>query len=102
MQAPRFGYCVPTFALTDLDPVAVVEAAVEAEHLGFDSIWVPDHLSDLVDDWLVGTPDEVIRQIDVYRDLAVSHVLLWFVDYPSMRGPRLFAEQVLPALQGAF
>ena len=55
MQAPRFGYCVPIFAnpgpaffrtpaLTALDPVAAVEAAVEAERLGFDSVWVADHL----------------------------------------------------------
>ncbi len=54
-RAARFGYCVPMFAnpgaayfrtpaLTTLDPVASVEAAVEAERLGFDSIWAADHL----------------------------------------------------------
>ena len=42
MQAPRIGYCVPSFS--NLDPLAAVEAAVEAEHLGFDSVWVADHL----------------------------------------------------------
>src|SRR5215216_4453191 len=54
-QAPRFGYCVPMFAnpgaaffrtpgLTTLNPVASVEAAVESERLGFDSVWAADHL----------------------------------------------------------
>jgi hypothetical protein len=27
--------------------------------------------------------------------------MLWFIDYPSKNGPRLFAERVLPALRGA-
>src|SRR5215831_11073123 len=51
----KFGFCVPIFAnpgaaffrtpaATALDPVAAVEAAVEAERLGFDSAWVADHL----------------------------------------------------------
>jgi len=62
----------------------------------------PPRLADLVDDWLVGTPGDVIRQIQAYRDLGVTHFMLWFIDYPSMSGPRLFAERVLPALQGAF
>jgi hypothetical protein len=31
-------------AATSLDPVAAVEAAVEAERLGFDSVWTADHL----------------------------------------------------------
>src|SRR5688572_10606731 len=55
MQAPRFGYCVPMFAnpgaaffrvpgATSLDPAGAVAAAVEAEALGFDSVWTADHL----------------------------------------------------------
>lgn len=51
----RFGYCVPIFAqpggslfrtpnLPKLDGPAAVRAAVEAEALGFDSLWVADHL----------------------------------------------------------
>jgi alkanesulfonate monooxygenase SsuD/methylene tetrahydromethanopterin reductase-like flavin-dependent oxidoreductase (luciferase family) len=54
-RALRFGFCVPVFAMpgagffrtpawTALDPPAAVEAAVEAERLGYDSVWVADHL----------------------------------------------------------
>lgn len=55
MAEPRFGFCVPVFAnsgpaffrtpaWTALDPAAAVDAAVEAERLGYDSVWVADHL----------------------------------------------------------
>lgn len=60
----------------------------------------PPRMADLIDDWIVGTPDDVIDQIGVYRQLGVSHFMLWFIDYPSMQGPRLFAERVMPALRG--
>ena len=54
-MAPKFGFCVPLFAnpgaaffrtpaWTALDPHAAVDAAVEAERLGYDSVWVADHL----------------------------------------------------------
>src|SRR5215467_9730014 len=57
----KFGFCVPVFAnpgaaffrtpaATALDPQAAVDAAVEAERLGFDSIWVADHLMHGYDD----------------------------------------------------
>jgi alkanesulfonate monooxygenase SsuD/methylene tetrahydromethanopterin reductase-like flavin-dependent oxidoreductase (luciferase family) len=60
----------------------------------------PPRMADLIDDWIVGTPDDVIDQIGVYRQLGISHFMLWFIDYPSMQGPRLFAERVMPALRG--
>ena len=48
--------------------------------------------------WLFGTPDEVVDQLHVYRDLGVSHFMLWFLDAPDPAGVRLFAEKVRPAL----
>src|SRR6266568_8381551 len=61
MAEPRFGVCVPVFAnpgaafyrtprWTALEPGAAVDSAVEAERLGYDSIWVADHLMHGFDD----------------------------------------------------
>jgi len=52
-----------------------------------------------VDDWLVGTPEDVIRQLREYVALGLSHFMLWFVDFPGPGGMRLFAEQVAPAFR---
>lgn len=54
-RVTRFGLCVPVFAhpgasffrtpaWTTLDPAAAVDAALLAERLGYDSLWVADHL----------------------------------------------------------
>jgi alkanesulfonate monooxygenase SsuD/methylene tetrahydromethanopterin reductase-like flavin-dependent oxidoreductase (luciferase family) len=58
-------------------------------------------LSATVDDWLVGTPDEIVNQIHTYVGLGVSHFMLWFLDFPSLDGLRLFSERVMPALRSA-
>ena len=58
-------------------------------------------LSATIDDWLVGTPDDVIQQIRAYADLGVSHFMLWFLDFPSLNGMRLFSERVMPALRNS-
>jgi alkanesulfonate monooxygenase SsuD/methylene tetrahydromethanopterin reductase-like flavin-dependent oxidoreductase (luciferase family) len=55
-------------------------------------------LSAVVDDWLVGTPQSVAQQIRAYQDLGISHFMLWFLDFPSLDGLRLFASDVKPAL----
>jgi alkanesulfonate monooxygenase SsuD/methylene tetrahydromethanopterin reductase-like flavin-dependent oxidoreductase (luciferase family) len=53
-----------------------------------------------IDDWLIGTPDDIVRQLREYLALGVSHFMLWFVDFPSLDGLRLFAEQVAPEFRG--
>jgi alkanesulfonate monooxygenase SsuD/methylene tetrahydromethanopterin reductase-like flavin-dependent oxidoreductase (luciferase family) len=49
-------------------------------------------LSTVVNDWLVGTPEVVAQQLRAYQDLGVSHFMLWFLDFPSLDGMRLFKE----------
>lgn len=53
-------------------------------------------LSSIVDDWLVGTPESIREQLRTYTQLGISHFMLWFLDYPSLDGMRLFARQVMP------
>ena len=59
-----------------------------------------DHpLSEVADDWLVGTPDDVIHQLQPFIQLGISHFMLWFLDFPGLDGLRLFAERVLPVMR---
>jgi alkanesulfonate monooxygenase SsuD/methylene tetrahydromethanopterin reductase-like flavin-dependent oxidoreductase (luciferase family) len=67
---------------TSLSPADVPQPAVD--------------LATLEEQWLAGTPDEVIARIDAYRALGISHFMLWFMDFPNMEGVRLFAQSVLP------
>ena len=50
--------------------------------------------------WLIGTPDEIVEQIAAFAAQGVSHLMLWFVDFPALEGLRLFAEQVIPRWRG--
>jgi alkanesulfonate monooxygenase SsuD/methylene tetrahydromethanopterin reductase-like flavin-dependent oxidoreductase (luciferase family) len=61
----------------------------------------PRPLSALVPDWLAGSPDAVLAQIQEFAALGVTHFMLWFLDFPSLDGMRLFAEQVAPRLRAA-
>jgi alkanesulfonate monooxygenase SsuD/methylene tetrahydromethanopterin reductase-like flavin-dependent oxidoreductase (luciferase family) len=56
-------------------------------------------LGEVADDWLVGTPDDVIHQLQPFIQLGIRHFMLWFLDFPSLDGLRLFAERVLPAVR---
>ena len=49
-------------------------------------------------DYFVGTPNEVAQQIEAVADLGFERFQLMFVDYPSLDGLRLFADEVAPAL----
>jgi alkanesulfonate monooxygenase SsuD/methylene tetrahydromethanopterin reductase-like flavin-dependent oxidoreductase (luciferase family) len=59
----------------------------------------PRPLSALLPDWLVGSPESVLAQMQAYTALGVTHFQLWFLDFPSLDGMRLFAEQVAPRLR---
>jgi alkanesulfonate monooxygenase SsuD/methylene tetrahydromethanopterin reductase-like flavin-dependent oxidoreductase (luciferase family) len=45
---------------------------------------------------MVGTPDELVAQIQAYADLGFTHFVLRFADYPKTEGVELFIRDVLP------
>ncbi|MEM2926253.1 MAG: TIGR03560 family F420-dependent LLM class oxidoreductase [Candidatus Bathyarchaeia archaeon] len=49
--------------------------------------------------FIIGDPGVCIRRIEEYVKLGVSHIMLWFLDLPSMDGLRLFAKEVMPSFQ---
>jgi alkanesulfonate monooxygenase SsuD/methylene tetrahydromethanopterin reductase-like flavin-dependent oxidoreductase (luciferase family) len=52
--------------------------------------------ADFEQEFLIGTPPEIVRRLTEYADLGVTHFMLWFMDYPSLDGMRLFARSVRP------
>jgi alkanesulfonate monooxygenase SsuD/methylene tetrahydromethanopterin reductase-like flavin-dependent oxidoreductase (luciferase family) len=54
---------------------------------------------DLEQEFLIGTPDVIIRRLHEYTALGVTDFMLWFMDFPSLDGVRLFARDVMPAFR---
>ena len=52
-------------------------------------------LEDFKKSTLSGTPDECIKQLQVYVDLGVTYFMLFFGDLPRLDGLKLFAEDVI-------
>jgi hypothetical protein len=140
----HFGFCVPVFANPGmsffrtpcwerLEWPAVRDAVLECEALGYDSLFVADHMflgrdGAIFEGWtllaalagmttrlrlapirlcdsfrnpaltakMIATLDVVARRVQEYVDLGVGHFMLWFMDFPSLDGMRLFAHEVLP------
>lgn len=49
--------------------------------------------------WLLGAPDEVTRQIQAYLDVGITHVIMGVPTPFDLEGLRLFAAEVMPALR---
>ncbi len=47
---------------------------------------------------VAGTPDEVTRELQAFRDAGVEHFQMRFMDYPRTAGFERFVERVLPRL----
>ena len=45
---------------------------------------------------LIGTPEQVVDQLEPYDELGIDEVVCEFVDLPETTGPELFAEEVIP------
>ena len=52
--------------------------------------------ADFEQEFLIGTPPWIVQRLTEYVDLGVTHFMLWFMDFPSMEGVRLFARSVMP------
>ncbi|MFA5364341.1 MAG: TIGR03560 family F420-dependent LLM class oxidoreductase [Candidatus Bathyarchaeia archaeon] len=60
--------------------------------------WLPKgvELKEFMQTNFVGTPEDCIKQIQEYVDVGVTYFMLYFGDFPSLRGLKLFAQTVLP------
>jgi alkanesulfonate monooxygenase SsuD/methylene tetrahydromethanopterin reductase-like flavin-dependent oxidoreductase (luciferase family) len=50
------------------------------------------------EEFVIGTPDEVVAKLAAYGDMGVEEFICWFMDIPSTRSMELLATQVLPRL----
>ena len=66
------------------------------------SRYKPDNVSleDFKKTTLAATPDECIEQLQVYINLGVTYFMLYFADFPSTKGLKLFAEKVASRIGG--
>lgn len=52
------------------------------------------------DEFLIGTPDEVLAKLIAYRKLGIEEVICWFMDFPTLTSMQLMATVVMPQLPG--
>jgi len=50
-------------------------------------------------DFIIGTPNEVIEQIQSVRDIGFTKLQLMFLDFPKLDGIELFGDEVRPAFK---
>jgi alkanesulfonate monooxygenase SsuD/methylene tetrahydromethanopterin reductase-like flavin-dependent oxidoreductase (luciferase family) len=77
-------------AMADLTP-DTPPAADLAAYLSGATDTLPDSLTN---GNILGTPDEVIEQMQAYVDAGVNHFMLWFMDAPEESGMKLFMQEV--------
>jgi alkanesulfonate monooxygenase SsuD/methylene tetrahydromethanopterin reductase-like flavin-dependent oxidoreductase (luciferase family) len=68
--------------------IAIAETEVEAKKLA------KDRYSSIV-----GTPDQVVDQLQPFIELSIEYLMFEFVDFPSMVGSDLFEKEVIPKLK---
>jgi alkanesulfonate monooxygenase SsuD/methylene tetrahydromethanopterin reductase-like flavin-dependent oxidoreductase (luciferase family) len=47
---------------------------------------------------VAGSPDEVTRELEAFREAGVRHFQVRLMDYPSPAGLERFARRVMPRL----
>ncbi len=51
-----------------------------------------------LDSFIIGTRQEVTDKLKAYKDLGVTEVVCWFMDFPSDRSMRTLATEIRPLL----
>ena len=92
----KFGFCLPTFTFPDLDfktAGRIREFATRAETLGYDALWVPEHL--LTARGLYGTAWLSPLEVLSYAAGATSRIkLATGILIPPIRNPIFLAKEI--------
>jgi alkanesulfonate monooxygenase SsuD/methylene tetrahydromethanopterin reductase-like flavin-dependent oxidoreductase (luciferase family) len=56
-------------------------------------------LDDVSEEFLIGTPDEIVAKLDVFEGLGIEEVMCWFMDFPDRTSMTRFAEEIAPQVQ---
>ncbi len=73
--------------------IAIGATEAEAQRVAAETLWKKDVL--------VGTPAQVVEQLQPFLDLGVEYLIVRLVDFPSHAGMDLFTQEVMPRLRGA-
>jgi alkanesulfonate monooxygenase SsuD/methylene tetrahydromethanopterin reductase-like flavin-dependent oxidoreductase (luciferase family) len=73
--------------------IAIAETEAEAQHMAKTS-YLGQSPGTLIN--LIGTPDQVVEQLNAFRSLGVTYFILDFADFPDPSGAILFAKEVIP------
>jgi alkanesulfonate monooxygenase SsuD/methylene tetrahydromethanopterin reductase-like flavin-dependent oxidoreductase (luciferase family) len=57
-------------------------------------------LDDVIEEFLIGTPDEIVAKLEVFERLGIEEVMCWFMDFPEHTSMTRFAREVAPRMQG--
>jgi probable F420-dependent oxidoreductase len=92
----KFGFCLPTFSFSDLDfetAARIRDFATRAEALGYDALWVPEHL--LTARGLYGTAWLSPLEVLSYAAGATSRIkLATGILIPPIRNPIFLAKEI--------
>ena len=75
------------------DAVAVAPTEAEARQIAAASPYNSNTI--------VGTPEQVARQLQVFVDLGVEYLIVRVLDFPATAGIELFVQDVMPRLRAA-
>jgi alkanesulfonate monooxygenase SsuD/methylene tetrahydromethanopterin reductase-like flavin-dependent oxidoreductase (luciferase family) len=75
------------------DAIAVAATEVEAQRIA--------EASPYNSNAIVGTPEQVAQQLQVFIDLGVEYLIVRVLDFPATTGIELFVQDVMPRLRAA-